>query len=112
MSLEACHPASSMNMTPEPLTFDFIYGIGSGGLSPLEIKLSGKREGDEVLIPMTVEEVPAFFQHLLPPPLNLRDQGAGFTLKARIESVSEPDPREVIRAMAEAAECGSDCCGH
>jgi hypothetical protein len=48
--------------------------------------------------------------HLLPLPLNLPDQGI-FTLKARIEGVSEPDPREIIKAMAEAAECGSHCCG-
>jgi len=26
--------------------------------------------------------------------------------------VSEADPKEVIRAMAEAAACGDHCCGH
>jgi hypothetical protein len=30
----------------------------------------------------------------------------------RIEEVSDADPREVIRALAEAASCGDHCCGH
>jgi hypothetical protein len=35
-----------------------------------------------------------------------------FYLKAKIMKVSEADPKEVIKAMAEAGSCGDHCCGH
>ena len=91
--------------------FDFIFGVGTGGLSPFELHLAGKEPGYEHEFHLKRKELQCFFQHLLPP-LFLHEVPESFTLKVRVVHVSEADQREVIKAMAEASSCGSHCCGH
>ena len=59
-----------------------------------------------------VEELPDLFQHLFIPSLAVPESISSFYLKVKIVKVSEADPKEVIKAMAEAAACGDHCCGH
>jgi hypothetical protein len=91
--------------------FEFVFGIGSEGLSPFEFALSGKGPGYEHEFVLTRREAEGLFQHLVPP-LFLDDIPETFTLKVRVIHIAEADQREVIRAMAEASSCGSHCCGH
>jgi hypothetical protein len=91
--------------------FEFIFGIGTEGLSPFELELSGKGLSYERDFRLTRKELEGFFQHLLPP-LFLHDIPEAFTLKVRVVHIAEADQREVIKAMAEASSCGSHCCGH
>jgi hypothetical protein len=90
--------------------FDFVFGIGVDGLSPFEIDLEGKGAGYESAYHLTRAELNGLFQHLLPP-LFLCDIPEAFTLKIRVVGIGQADQREVIKAMAEASSCGSDCCG-
>ena len=100
------------DLTAEPIPFEFIFGVGAQGLSPFEFELAGKREGDCFTIPMRGEKVQEVFQHLLIPALQALEKVASFHLKTQIVGVREADPKQVIKAMAEAAACADHCCGH
>lgn len=103
--------ALDMEWEGEKAPFEFIFGIGTEGLSPFEFDLSDKGLGYEREFPLTREALGGFFRHLLPP-LFLYDISEAFTLKVRVAAITQPDQRELIRAMAEASSCGSNCCGH
>ncbi len=99
-------------VSAESRSFEFIYGIGVEGLTPFESVIAGARTGDTIPIQIGSEDIAALFGHLLP-------CGAGFPetpqvtcLNVCIGRISEPTPREVVRAIAGNASCGSDCgCG-
>jgi hypothetical protein len=93
------------------IPYEFIFGIGTGGLSPFEFDLAGKSEGHEGEYHLKRTQLNGLFQHLTPP-LFLCDVPDAFTLKVRVVGIGEADQREVIKAMAEASSCGSQCCGH
>jgi hypothetical protein len=92
--------------------FQFIFGIGTDGLSPFEFELAGKKEGDILELQLGREAVTEVFQHLPIPPLQVPQEGERFHLKVRVEKVSPADRKEIIKAMAEMASCGDHCCGH
>jgi hypothetical protein len=110
--LEAGTQTESMDLTREPVSYNFIYGIGINGLSPFEFALADKKVGDILNLHLRGEEMPTFFQHLSIPQLAVLDGVSAFFLRVRVVEVSEPDQREIIKAMAEAAACGDSCCGH
>ena len=110
--LEAGRGAEHLDFAPEPLRCAVIYGIGVLGLSPLESTLSGKKEGDVCLVRLKKNELSDFFQHVPIPSLGIPEGVESFTLKITVAELSLPDQREVVRAMADMANCGSHCCGH
>jgi hypothetical protein len=110
--LEAGMEPETMDITRSPVSYDFIYGTGSQGLSPFEFALADKKAGDIVNLHLRGEEIPSFFQHLSIPQLAVLDGVSAFYLTVRVVEVSEPEQREILKAMAEAAECGDSCCGH
>ncbi|NTV32929.1 MAG: hypothetical protein HGA50_06515, partial [Deltaproteobacteria bacterium] len=57
-------------------------------------------------------ELTDLFQHLLVSSLAALESVGAFYLKVKIVRVSEAEPKEVIKAMAEAGSCGDHCCGH
>lgn len=95
----------------EKSPYTFVFGIGVGGLSPFEFDLAGKSVGHEGEYRLERHQLLGLFQHLVPP-LFLRDIPDAFTLKVRVADIEEADQRELIKAMAEASSCGSECCGH
>ena len=95
-----------------PKRFDFIYGIGSDGLSPLECALEGKKEKDELVLDIRENDAVHIFQHLWIPELEDLFLYGAPNLQVMVLSVGEAEPREVIRALAENARCGESCCNH
>jgi hypothetical protein len=89
----------------------FIFGVGPRGLTPFEQALAGRSVGEEVRFTVAGGNAGGFFGHLDPAvrPIRGRDGTTAFT--ARIRAVDHPDPREVIRALAEATGRGSCDCG-
>jgi hypothetical protein len=98
--------------TAEPIPFEFIYGTGIQGLSPFELQLADLKEGDSLSMTVRGDELSDLFQHLLLPPFAMPEGVGAFYLEVKIVKVSEADPKEVIKAMAEGAACGDHCCGH
>ena len=92
--------------------FEFIFGLGSRGLTPFEYQLADKAEGDELTIPLKREDIPQIFQHLLVPPLNIPNDLDAFDLRVKVIKVVPAGQREVIKALSEVARCGDHCCGH
>ncbi len=95
-----------------PVDFEFIFGIGVNGLCGLEMRLAGKKAGQETRLevePGTMEEL---FGHLGCSLMRAAGRQPPFALKIRIKEVAPAKPREVVKAMAENTECGCDCgCG-
>ena len=112
LSVEAGTAPDSMDLTPQSSQFEFIYGLGTSGLTPFEIQLADKTVGEEIQLHMSREEIPLVFQHLVHFSLNLPEDADSFYLKLKIKSVLQADQREVIKALAEMASCGDNCCSH
>jgi hypothetical protein len=100
---------------PSP-DIDFIFGIGSGGWTPFERLLSDRRETESFSGHVAGAEAGLFFGHVAPALGRLFETRETVFFKACILAVETPPPREVIKAMADAAahghEGGCDCgCG-
>lgn len=98
--------------------FEFICGTASEGLCPFEYDLFHKVVGDQLHLTIARAKILPTFAHLstaLRTALALTDIPETLELTVSIISVSDPAPREIVRAMAQAADqtgCGGDCgCG-
>lgn len=114
LSLAAGSAADRMDLTPDPLPLTFVYGIGKEGLTPFEYELSEATAGGSVSFSVPRHQLDSFFEHVFLP-LPALDHAETIHFNVRIERVSPPSSREVIKAMAEAAEgcsCGCGCGGH
>jgi hypothetical protein len=87
-------------------------------MCPFEYQLIGKTAGQQMAFEIPAARLVETMAHLMMP-LRLALDGAKIppvlALEVTVQAVSDPTPREVIRAMAEAANqegCGADCsCG-
>jgi hypothetical protein len=97
----------------EPARAEFIFGIGTTGLTALEARLAGKKVGDTVVFPLDRGQLPAVAGHLCRLMPKIPDGDDPVYLRVRIEDVRTPENREVVKAMADAGACGEGCsCGH
>jgi hypothetical protein len=108
--------ATSADLTPTPLVYEFIFGLGTYELSRLEQALHAKVTGQDTLLEIEPGRWQAFFGHLKPPwiPDGIPDDRPLY-LKASVADVRPAETREIIRAMAEQSHCGAGCscgCGH
>ena len=99
-------------------TFMFICGAASDGFCPFEYELLHKVAGDQLLLSVPRAKVAQTFAHLFRPlrmALHMTTPPETLDLAITIKAVSDPQPREVVQAMAQATEqngCGGDCeCG-
>lgn len=109
-----------MDIAIERPDYEFVFGIGSSGLTPFEYELADKTTGDDLLLRLRRSEVQGFFEHLYPPVRPLFRDRSELCLKVRITGVDSADSREVIKAMADMTargggakcNCGGSCgCG-
>ncbi|MDK9708188.1 MAG: hypothetical protein OEL83_14185 [Desulforhopalus sp.] len=108
----------SPGLTDSPVPFEFIYGVGSGGICQFEAALCDKQVGDDLHIPVTKAKAGDFFGHLLSPlrqALGLQIMPETFTLAIEIAEVTDATDREVAQAVAKGLShggCGGSCgCG-
>jgi hypothetical protein len=112
LSMDAGTTPESMDLTPQPSLFEFIYGLVAKGLTPMEFHLAEKTVGDEIVLQIDGKQIPQVFEHLIPLPIKIPEDGDGLYLRLRVMEITPADQREVIKALAEIANCGDDCCGH
>ena len=96
---------------PHP-TIEFVYGLGSSGLTPFEFALAEKTAGDEIQLHLRRDQLPAFFGHIPYPAVYAAEGSESIVLKASVLSISPASSREVVRTLADIANCGDSCCGH
>jgi len=112
LSIEAGTLPAVMDLTNSPRNLEFIFGIGSGGITPFEYELVEKQPGDAVTLHVQPGSAPVFFEHLTSPIMRGIESRDPFYMKAKIVSITQPDNREIIKAMAEKSDCGEGCdCG-
>ena len=118
LSWQAGTSQDTMNLTPKYPGLEFIFGLGSGGMTPFEYELVDKVVGQSVLIHLKKEGLHRFFEHLNPPLMDLFDARNDIYLKVRIDAVTPAENREIIKAMADMAahggtgcDCGCGCGG-
>jgi hypothetical protein len=95
----------------------FIFGIGSDGLTPLECLLNGRKEAETIAFRVAGSEAGLFFGHVAPALGRLAEGREEVYFNASILAVETPQPRDVIKAMAEMAghghgsgcDCGCGC---
>ncbi len=112
ITLQAGTSPESMDISAEPVEFEFIFGLGTSGLTPFEFALANKHRDDEVILHINLRDIPETFAHIdLPLFHDLQDREA-FYLKARIADIQPAAGRELIKALAELGGCGDGCCGN
>jgi hypothetical protein len=112
LSLEAGITADSVALTPQPITYDFIFGLGAEGLVPFERALIDRRVGEQISLRLDPQALQATFEHLPLPGILLPAQAADLFLRVTVLAVAPADQREVIRQLAWRSACGGDCgCG-
>jgi hypothetical protein len=112
LTIEAGTSANEMDTAARPQSMTFVYGVGTAGLTPFEYALADKSTGDVVPVSIRPGELTRTFGHLQPPFETKPDDTAEVHLRVRIDKIKPAEGREIISALAAAAECGCDCgCG-
>lgn len=99
-------------MSPSLYKIEFVFGLGSSGLTPLEFALAEKIPGDEIHLQLRRNQIPPFFGHIRFPAIHADEDTDPIVLKVRVLEVTPASSQEVVRALAEIANCGDSCCGH
>jgi hypothetical protein len=109
LSLIPVHDTGPAGATP----FEFIYGIGTEGISAFEQALFGKTVGDTLSLRVEGNSMSTYFERLLCPLIDALGTNPPFTLNVEIRSVSPVSDRELVRALAQITDgCSGDCgCG-
>jgi hypothetical protein len=112
LQIEAGTTPEHMDLTPAATEFEFIFGIGPGGMCPLEYQLVNKAAGEKIEIHVKKEASTLLFEHLHPAILNLFDNHDALHLKIKILGITQPENTEVIKALSEMTSHLHDCdCG-
>ncbi|MGB5984743.1 MAG: hypothetical protein WBG37_05505 [Desulfobacterales bacterium] len=95
-----------------PQRLNFISGVGSSGLTPLEFKLAEMRPGDSLRLRLAPSQWQSFFGHLSIAWPEAMAHSPQRCLQIKLLSIEQPTQREIIQALADVAACGSGCCGN
>jgi len=113
--LEAGTSPNKMDLTSQPVNCVFIFGIGSGGLTPFECELANKKTGDKMILNIERSQMPSRFGPMAQFIMDNIETRDSFYLKVEIGNIAATDNREIVRAIAEnlkhgdACECGCGC---
>ena len=97
--------------SPSGSPFEFIYGVGSQGITPFEKTLFGKGVGDQVRFDISPAEYCETIGHLELPLLKQTGIMKPMSLKVTIDAIAKPTDQEVVKAMAAGGSCGDCGCG-
>jgi hypothetical protein len=110
--IQAGTSLQSGDLTPGAVEMEFVFGVGSHGLTPFEAQLADKPLGYQVDLQIPAGGLHVFFGHIFPPLRRLPDQPGTIFLRVQIDGVAQAESQEVVKALAEVANCGDHCCGH
>jgi hypothetical protein len=110
--LEAGKSRDDFKPIQEAKQVEFIYGIAACGITPFERLLYQKSAGDEMLTTIDLRHAEDYFGPLSPGILSWLQERDELSFKVGIRSVSKPDDREIVKALAAGGGCGGSCdCG-
>jgi hypothetical protein len=102
----------SSDLTSGTVEMEIVFGVGTHGLTPFEAQLADKPVGTQLDLQLPAEGLHVFFGHIFPPLRRLPDHPATVFLQAQIDTITKAESRDVVKALAEVANCGDHCCGH
>lgn len=113
LDITAGTQSGATDVIRRPHRLAFIYGIGSGGLSPFEFELADKGCGDRVQLFLRRSDIDKMFEHLARLVCHLPElqDSRSFFLNCQIAAVDAASSSEIVKAMAEGTDCGCSCCG-
>jgi len=110
--LEAGPAQEDFMPSRDPKKVEFIYGIATCGITPFEKTLYQKSAGDELVTIVNLNDAEAYFGPLSPGIRNWLPERGEWALKVGIDSITRPEDREIVKALAAGGGCGGDCdCG-
>jgi hypothetical protein len=117
LAFQAGATAAALDLPLPVAEVALIFGIGSGGLTPFECRLSDRAENEAVAFAVAAADADFFFGHLAPTLGRLFEGRDEVHFNVRIVGIETPQPREVIRAMADrtvhahggGCDCGCGC---
>ena len=113
IAMQAGSSPESMDILSKPVEFEFIFGLGTSGLTPFEFSLANKYRDDEVILHINLRDIPKTFAHIDLPLFHDLPELESLYLKAKIEYIQPAAGRELIKAMADLSGCGGNgCCGN
>ena len=112
LQIEAGRSADRMDLTNGMQECDFIFGLGSAGLTDFEYALVDLRPGESTRLHIPADKIDTIFEHIHLPVLGTIGALDAFYLTVRIKTVQKAESAEVIKAMAAMVGCGCSCCGH
>ena len=115
LAVQAGGARGSFSLTPAPVTLDFIYGVGSDGLSSFEVALGERSPGEVVSFSVLNTDAADFFGNLYLPlrqTIGLHLPPTTLFLQLEIKAVEDADNREVVKALAGSLShsCGGGSC--
>lgn len=108
LAVEAGTEEGCFDLTEAPFTLEFVFGIGTEGLTPFEFELSKRTVGEEMRVAARRETAPQFFRHLTLPLFQQLQPPESFFIQVRVMEARPARGREVVQAMAALTECGSE----
>ena len=112
--LEAGTHEKRMDLTPEPVSFELVMGVGPEGYTTFEYELLGKKVGDILHFELQGWRFDEMFGRLaIPLPEKVRAMDV-FFMKVTVYSIEDAEQTELVRAMAgRVGDCGGGgCCGN
>lgn len=106
LQLKAGRTADTMDITDSEVGYEFIYGLGTGGLTGFEYALANMQLGESIQLHIQTQQIKKFFGHIHLPVFYNIGELSSFYLNVRIQDLRQAAPREVIKAMAAIAGCG------
>lgn len=110
--IQAGTSLQSGDLTSGAADMTFVFGVGSSGLTPFEAQLADRPSGDQLDLQLPADGLHAFFGHIFPPFNRLVEPHGTIFLHVQIDEITQAEPREVVKALAEVANCGDHCCSH
>lgn len=104
-------PADHTPGTP----FEFIYGIGPGGITPFEKALFGKGIGEQAQFDLSSADYAETVGHLAHPLCEQAGIMPPVSMRITIANIVRAQDHEVVKAMAAGdgcGDCGCGCGGH
>ncbi len=100
---------------PSGAPFEFIYGVGTQGITLFEKALFGKGVGDRVQFDISPADYCETIGHLELPMLKQTGIMKPVSLQVTIDAIAKATDQEVVKAMAAGGscdDCGCGCGGH
>jgi len=112
--LRAGTSQDTYSFTPEPVEYDFIYGVGSTGLTPFELALSDRYQGDVIHLSVSSGEAQQFFGTFLgevTSRTHIAILPAQTFFEVTVGGIVDADNSEVVKALANSLKNGCGCGG-